>query len=334
MITVDEPHWQSELAAAYTDPQRLLARLGIAAAAVPLAAAPSPFPMRVPESFVRRMRVGDPSDPLLLQVLHSPLEDLPAPGYGTDPVGDLQARASGSTLHKYHGRILVIATGACAIHCRYCFRRHFPYGDFALRQPGLEDILAYLSSHPDIDEVILSGGDPLSLSDERLAPLLETLGAMPQVRRLRLHTRLPVVVGQRVTGALLGLIRRVDAAVVVVIHANHPNELDGGIVTHLRRLAGATALLLNQSVLLRGVNDSTGALTELSHRLFEARVMPYYLHQLDPVAGAAHFQVDDATALRLMEALRARLPGYLVPRLVRERPGAPFKIPLEESIRD
>lgn len=333
MITPDAPHWQSELAGAYTDPEALLARLGIPAQGLAAAGAGGPFPMRVPESFVRRMRMGDPADPLLLQVLHSPLEELPAPGYDTDPVGDLPARATGSALHKYHGRILVVATGACAIHCRYCFRRHFPYGDFALRQPALADILAYLSHHPDIDEVILSGGDPLSLSDERLEPLMETLGALPQIRRLRLHTRLPVVVGQRVTEALLALIRRVEAAVVVVIHANHPNELDGEIKAHLGRLADAAALVLNQSVLLRRVNDDATVLARLSHRLFEAGVMPYYLHQLDPVAGAAHFQVDDTTAVGIMEGLRACLPGYLVPRLVRERPGAPFKIPLEGSIR-
>ncbi len=334
MITPDEPHWQSELAASYTEPQALLARLGIPPEDLAAPGTPSPFPMRVPESFVRRMRAGDPLDPLLLQVLHSPLEDLVTPGYGPDPVGDLPARATGSALHKYHGRILVIATGACAIHCRYCFRRHFPYGDFALRQPGLEDVLAYLASHPEIDEVILSGGDPLSLSDERLEPLLETLGALPQIRRLRLHTRLPVVLGQRVTVGLLNLMRRVEAAVVVVIHANHPNELDDGIRAHLRRLVDAAALVLNQSVLLRRVNDSTEALSDLSHRLFDAGVVPYYLHQLDPVAGAAHFEVDDTTALGIMEGLRARLPGYLVPRLVRERPGAPFKIPLEGSICD
>ena len=330
MITRDGTDWQRELAGAYSEPGDLLARLGIPPEAVATAGG-SGFPMRVPESFVRRMAPGDPDDPLLRQVLETAPEQLEVNGFTADPVGDLAARAAPGALHKYHGRVLIIATGACGIHCRYCFRRAFPYADFAPGRGELDRTLEFLAAHPDIDEVILSGGDPLSLGDDRLAELLAAVSAPAQIRRVRLHTRLPVVVGRRVTPRLLATLEGLDAAVVVVIHANHPNELDVEVSGHLRRLAGACRQLLNQSVLLKGVNDSCEALVELSHRLFDADALPYYLHQLDPVAGAAHFQVDDATALALVDCMRARLPGYLVPRLVREEPGAPFKIPLEAT---
>lgn len=334
MITTDEADWQSELARAHHHPGALLERLGIPPGALPLAALADGFPMRVPESYVRRMRPGDPDDPLLLQVLVRAEEALRPPGFGTDPVGDLASRATASGLHKYHGRLLVVATGACGIHCRYCFRRHFPYGDFTPTDDALAETLAFIADHPDIDEVILSGGDPLSLNDRRLERLLRGFDQVPQLRRLRIHTRLPVVLERRLTPGLLKLFEGLATPLVVVVHANHANELDDAVAERLRALGRACAQLLNQSVLLRGVNDSCEALAALSQRLFESGVLPYYLHQLDPVAGAAHFQVDDTRALDLLDCLRRRLPGYLVPRLVRETAGAPFKIPLQETLTE
>lgn len=293
------------------------------------------FPLLVPRSFLARMRPGDPADPLLRQVLPLGDEAHPAPGFTTDAVGDLHARKAPGLIQKYHGRALLVAAGACAVHCRYCFRRHYPYGDDPRRIEDWEPALTALAADESITEVILSGGDPLMLTDARLAALVARLEAIPYLRRLRLHTRLPIVLPDRVTPDLLALLDSTQLTPVLVVHANHPNELVGDCAEALRLLAtprpaapGSRLTILNQAVLLRGVNDDADVLAELSERLFALGVLPYYLHQLDRVSGTAHFELPEAVGLELLRAVRDRLPGYLVPRYVREISHAAAKAPL------
>jgi len=321
------PVWQRELARAIRDPQELLRVLGLDPALI-LGARPAAadFPLRVPWGYVARMAPGDPDDPLLRQVLPVADELRATPGFGPDPVGDRAAMALPGILHKYPGRVLLTATGACAIHCRYCFRRHFPYADANPATDHWRAALAYIAADDSIREVILSGGDPLTLSDARIAELVTLLAGIAHVARLRIHTRLPVVLPERVTPELVALLARSRFNVVVVIHANHANEIDRTVREALARCASAGITLLNQTVLLRGVNDDAGALCALSETLFAAGVLPYYLHLLDRVEGAAHFEIDDARARSLWSEMNARLPGYLVPRLVRETPGAAGKV--------
>ena len=287
------------------------------------------FPVFAPRSFLARMRPGDEFDPLLRQVL--PLgeeESPPPPGYAADAVGDAAARPVPGLLHKYRGRALLIAAGSCAVHCRYCFRRHYPYGGGPRRLEEWEPAFRYLEGDPTVREVLLSGGDPLMLTDARLAAFVRRLERVPHLSRLRLHTRLPVVLPDRVTGDLLDLLRGTRLAAWVVVHANHPNEIAGDCADALRALASAGPPVLNQAVLLKGVNDDADALCDLAERLADLGVQNYYLHQLDRVAGAQHFEVTDETAAGLVRAMHARLPGYAVPRLVREEAGAAGKTPL------
>lgn len=288
-------------------------------------AAARQFPLRVPCAYVDLMARGDPADPLLRQVLAVEAENEPAPGFGPDPVGESEAAPVPGLLHKYAGRALLVATGACAVHCRYCFRRHFPYQDQMATGSRLDQALTWLTGRPDIDEVILSGGDPLSLPDRRLAELLGELRKIPHLRRLRIHTRLPVVEPARLSARLETLLTPARWQTVLVLHANHSREVSPALEAGLRPLRAAGVTLLNQAVLLQGVNDTPDALVDLGERLFAAGILPYYLHLLDPVAGAAHFEVDEPRARSLHQQVRARLPGYLVPRLVRERAGAPAK---------
>jgi EF-P beta-lysylation protein EpmB len=278
------------------------------------------FSLLVPRGFVRRMRKRDPADPLLMQVLPRRAEQTNAPGYRLDPLEEVQ-RAQGGMLEKYAGRALLIAAEACPVHCRYCFRRNFPYADHLASRNDWQDTFARLARRPDLDEIILSGGDPLSLTNRRLQALLLQLEQLESVTTLRIHTRFPIMLPERIDADLLALLRASRLKCVVVVHCNHANELDQSVATALERLAGAGCLLLNQSVLLRAVNDSADALESLSRELFAQGVLPYYLHQLDRVAGAAHFEVTDTAAHSLIADLRRRLPGYLVPRLVREVPG-------------
>ncbi len=320
------PAWQQELARAISDPAELLAALHLDPAWLPAAqAAARLFPLRVPRGFVARMRRGDPRDPLLRQVLPLAEEHLAAPGFSTDPVGDLAAMASPGVLHKYQGRVLLTATGACAVHCRYCFRRHFPYTESSAGTDHWQAALDYLAQEASLREVILSGGDPLTLSDRRLAEFIRAAAGIAHLERLRIHTRLPVVLPERITPELVRTLSSTRLSTVVVIHANHANEIDDAVIEALARLRAAGVTLLNQSVLLRDVNDSAGALVALSETLFAAGVLPYYLHLLDRVQGAAHFEVPEDEARVLMQQLTSRLPGYLVPRLVREIAGAPAK---------
>jgi L-lysine 2,3-aminomutase len=321
--------WQELWRDAVTDPRELLDLLDLSHRADELVAnADTGFSMRVPRGFVARMKKGDPNDPLLLQVLPQAAELGDVPGFTRDAVGDLAARAGRGVLHKYHGRALLIATGSCAVNCRYCFRRHFPYAEETAAADRWQDAIAELRADATIEEVILSGGDPLSLSTAKLAELTGALETIPHIRRVRIHTRLPIVLPERVDATLLDWLARLPFGRVVVVHANHANELDASVEGAAADLRAAGATVLNQSVLLRGVNDDADALQALSERLFECGVLPYYLHQLDRVRGAAHFEVDDARARALVDRLAARLPGYLVPRLVREIAGAVSKTPL------
>lgn len=323
--------WRRQYRDVITSAHELLAELDLEHLAARLAPDAAGFPLRVTRAFVARMRRGDPNDPLLRQVLPLDEETRPAPGFDLDAVGDLASRDARGVLHKYDGRALLIATGSCAVNCRYCFRRHFPYGEEAAAADGWRGAVAWLQGNPDINEVLLSGGDPWSLSTRKLAELTEALRGIAHLRRLRIHTRLPVVLPARVDADLLEWIDALPWPVVVVIHANHAQELTQDVAEACDALARHGARLYNQSVLLRGVNDSLEALAALSERLFELGVQPYYLHQLDRVAGTAHFEVPDSQALALHQDLRARLPGYLVPRLVREVQGAPSKLPIYDQ---
>jgi EF-P beta-lysylation protein EpmB len=330
------PEWQRQLAEAVRDPVELLRLLHLAPSDLSpgiteasLAAAARDFPLRVPHAFIARMRRADPKDPLLLQVLADPRELLAVPGFVADPLDEASARDVPGLLRKYRARALLVSTGACAVHCRYCFRRHYDYAaDVDADLPRWSGAVAALAADESIDEVILSGGDPLSLGNARLAQLLAQLAALPRLRRIRLHTRTPIVLPARVDDGLVELLAPLRERLVVVVHANHANEIDADTVLALQRLRQVANALLNQSVLLAGINDDVASLAALSRRLFDAGCLPYYLHQLDPVAGAAHFAVPDDAALALHRALNAELPGYLVPRLVREVPGAAGKLPL------
>ena len=323
--------WQSEMADAVRDPAELVALLELDGRWLePARRAAETFPLRVPRGFLARMRKGDPADPLLRQVLPLGEELMTVPGYSRDPVGDMASIAARGLLHKYQGRVLLIATGACGVHCRYCFRRHFPYADETARGGDWGEALDYLRADPSIHEVILSGGDPLTLSDERLAAFARELERIPHIKRLRLHTRQPVVLPSRVDAAFMGWFSACRLQKVVVLHMNHAREMDPALREACARLKQTGAELLNQSVLLKGVNDSADALAELSEALFAAGVLPYYLSLLDPVAGAAHFDVPEPRAVAIMGELRARLPGYLVPKLVREVAGAPSKMPVPD----
>ena len=319
------PAWQSILAQAVKSTDELLRLLEIDPETMNILPLDSDFPLRVPRGFISRMARGDINDPLLRQVL--PLQDemQPGSGYLPDPLDEQQAMQVPGLLQKYKGRALLTTTGACAVHCRYCFRRHFPYNEANPAVDDWEQSIKWIKQNPDVREIILSGGDPLSLPDSRLHALGNRLGELPRLHTLRIHTRLPIVLPERIDDGFLSWIESRKLHIVMVVHCNHPHEIDASVSYAMGRLKQAGVTLLNQSVLLRGVNDSAAILIRLSEALFSAGVLPYYLHQLDRVRGAAHFEVNDATAITLMEEVHAALPGYLVPRLVRELPGEPGK---------
>ena len=320
--------WKNALVNAVRDPAELCALLELPEELHRQAkAAMETFPLRVPRGFVARMEKGNPDDPLLRQVM--PLNDELniVPGYNHDPVGDMAASVQPGILHKYHGRLLMITTGACAIHCRYCFRRHFPYSEENPSRNGWQTSIDYIRNDVSINEIILSGGDPLLLDTRRLKQLGKQLDAIPQLTRLRIHSRLPVVLPERIDAELLDWLGTMRLKPVLVIHANHARELNSEVAKNLDQLHRNGVALLNQTVLLHGVNDDVTVLQRLSERLFELHVQPYYLHLLDKVAGAAHFQVETERAKQLVNGLRRQLPGYLVPTLVREIEGAPNKVP-------
>ena len=319
--------WRDALRSAFRRPDELLAFLNLENERLAWLERP-PFPMLVPRAFAERMRPGDPNDPLLRQVLPDPGELESVPGFVPDPVGDQASRRQRGLLHKYHGRVLLITTGACAVHCRYCFRQTYPYSNDHLDEPAIDRLIAYLTEHDDVEEVILSGGDPLMLDTRRLSSLTDRLANIPHLRRLRLHTRLPIVLPERIDSELLAWIEDLPWPIVIVLHANHAAEFDPAVDAACSRLRSAGVTLFNQAVLLAGINDDVAVLNALMQRSFASGVVPYYLHLLDRVQGAARFERDRHRAMELHEALRRQLSGYLVPRLVREQAGAPYKLPV------
>ncbi len=321
--------WQASMRRAIRDPVELCRALKLPQKfEIGAAGAARQFQVFVPREFLARMRPGDPLDPLLRQVL--PLDDElnAADQFSTDPVGDAEATLCDGLLQKYQSRVLLVVTGRCAVHCRYCFRRHFPYEELPKTADDWSAAIDHIASDVSIDEVILSGGDPLTLGDSRLADLADRLDRIPHLRRLRVHTRLPIMIPSRVTDDLLDWLRATRMTPIVVIHTNHAREIDESVAAAVGRLVDAGIMVLNQSVLLRGVNDSAEALCDLSLRLLDLRVVPYYLHQMDRVAGAAHYEVPIARGRELIEQMRQALPGYAVPKYVQEIAGAPNKVTL------
>jgi len=321
--------WKRALSDAVRDPDELVDLLRLPESLRPGARrAASRFPLVVPRDFLARMRSGDSHDPLLRQVLPLDAEEEEVEGYGSDPVGESGASLLPGLIQKYEGRVLLVAAGTCAINCRYCFRREFPYADVPRGLEAWRPALGQIAADPTVSEVILSGGDPLVLSDGTLERLASELAAIPHLKRLRIHSRLPIVIPERVTESLLSWFRGTRLSPVLVVHANHPAELVGACSRALAKIVEAGVPVLNQSVLLRGVNDDADSLEQLSERLIELRVRPYYLHQLDPVRGAAHFHVREHRGREIVAELRRRLPGYAVPQYVREVPGATSKVPI------
>jgi EF-P beta-lysylation protein EpmB len=319
-------NWQQQLAEAFTDIEELCAYLNLSIEQLPVTKeAAKTFAMKVPRSFAEAIEKGNPHDPLLRQVLPIRDEMQVYPGYSDNPVGDLEAAQEAGVLHKYHGRVLLINTGSCAINCRYCFRRSFPYADLQLGKEKEIAALHYIRENPDISEVILSGGDPLLLSDDRLQRLFRQIAGIAHVKRIRIHSRLPIVLPARITQGLLDVLTQSDKPVVLVVHCNHPHEITARVAEACRSLKQQGIVLLNQSVLLRGVNDNAADLIALSERLFENGVMPYYLHLLDKISGAGHFEVGESEVLELVRQMQAELPGYLVPKLVKEVAGTDSK---------
>jgi EF-P beta-lysylation protein EpmB len=317
------------LAAAITRPEELLNTLELDPKLLPAArAAARRFPLLVPRGYAALMQRSDPNDPLLRQVLPLAEELWDTQGFCADPVGDHASLRAPGLLQKYQGRVLLLTSGACAIHCRYCFRRNFSYGKDRVGSALATGAIDQIARDTSIREIILSGGDPLMLDDRALADLVRRLGRIPHLRRVRLHTRLPIVLPSRVTDGLCRALSTSRLAPVFVMHTNHVRELGVASRSALEQLHNAGITLLNQSVLLRGVNDDAQQLAALSEALFECSVLPYYLHLLDRVSGAAHFDIDQTIAVQILDRLRRLLPGYLVPRLVREVPGGSYKIPI------
>ncbi len=290
--------------------------------------ADSEFPLRLPRAFLERIKKGDPQDPILRQILPHKNEMQAVSGFTDDPVGESGFSPASAVLQKYPGRVLLIVTGACAVNCRYCFRRHFPYSE---QEASLTQAFEWLAQQPSIHEVILSGGDPLTLSQRRLASIHQRLAELPHITRLRIHSRTPIVDPSCITEEFVALFSDPRFQASLVVHVNHPNELTDDVANALMPLRQAGVTLLNQSVLLADINDDVETLTHLSERLFACGILPYYLHQLDKVAGAAHFGVDNQKALTLHQQLRDQLSGFLVPRLVVELAGKQSKTPLIEG---
>lgn len=330
ILTRNDSYWQDNewkkwLSGAFSSPNSLLQHLELAPEQLPYRIlSEHPFRQRVPQPFVDRMEAGNPNDPLLLQVLPRVEESDDVSGYIEDPLGEHESALPG-LLHKYQSRVLVMLATACAVNCRYCFRREFPYSDNKLGKADWATITDYLQQHEEINEVILSGGDPLIANDDYLATFIQQIETVKHIKRLRIHSRLPVVIPQRITTALVELLSSSRLQCVFVTHINHPNEIDELLAKAMQRLHQAGIPLLNQTVLLRHINDNADTLVSLSEKLFDNHIMPYYLHLLDKVKGAHHFDSDEAMAVHLMQQLQRRLAGFLVPKLVREEAGKPHK---------
>ncbi|MCD7985605.1 MAG: EF-P beta-lysylation protein EpmB [Klebsiella quasipneumoniae] len=337
IVTLNTPSredWITQLANVVTSPDELLRLLNVDADEKLLAGreARRLFPLRVPRAFIARMEKGNPDDPLLRQVLTAEEEFIVAPGYSTDPLEEQHSVVPG-LLHKYRNRALLLVKGGCAVNCRYCFRRHFPYAENQGTRRNWQTAMNYIAEHPQLDEIIFSGGDPLMAKDHELDWLMTQLEAIPHVKRLRIHSRLPIVIPARITETLASRFQHSSLQVILVNHVNHANEIDNEFRTAMAMLRQAGVTLLNQSVLLRGVNDNAQTLADLSNALFDAGVMPYYLHVLDRVQGAAHFMVNDDEAREIMRELLTLISGYMVPKLAREIGGEPSKTPLDLGLK-
>lgn len=331
--TWQTPQWQRALSDAFRDAHSLLQHLQLSPEQVGYSEqAAKDFRLLAPASYVANIKPGDPCDPLLRQILPVEAETHMDPGFSADPVGDRQAEVLPGVLHKYRGRALLITTGSCAVHCRYCFRRHYPYSESRASKQQWAPALQYIADDPSIHEVILSGGDPLSLNDRQLSELSRAIAKIPHVKRLRLHTRVPIVLPERVDQALLDWLQAWRGQLVIVVHANHAREISPAVAEAMQRLQQSGAQLLNQAVFLAGVNDDIETQQALSETLISAGVLPYYLHLLDKVSGAAHFDISEARAIEIHQALQKRLPGYLVPRLVREVSGDASKRPVSTAM--
>lgn len=319
-------NWQQQLADAFNTIEDLCRYLHLSPDDLPVsAAATENFPLRVPLSFAACIEKGNPHDPLLRQVLPVDEELFAYPGFSNDPVGDLASATQSGVLHKYHGRVLLINTGSCAINCRYCFRRNFPYSELQLSKQKEDAAIQTLQNDTSISEVILSGGDPLLLSDSRLTKLIQQLDSIKHLKRIRIHSRLPIVLPARITKELICTLSRSPKQIIVIVHCNHANELNDRVIAACNSLKNSGITLFNQSVLLKGVNDDAKVLGELSEQLFGHGIIPYYLHLLDKATGTGHFEVSEAKALTLIRQVQANLPGYLVPKLVKEQAGARSK---------
>jgi EF-P beta-lysylation protein EpmB len=326
----DERHisWQKELANVVTDPKKLLEMLNIEPKKYLLHfKARKLFPVRVPRPFIEKMQQGYFNDPLLKQVMPLSDEFLLSPGFVTDPLAEHESKVEG-LLHKYKHRVLLIVKAGCAINCRYCFRRHFPYADNSPNKLRWQYALDYIQKNKEITEVIFSGGDPLMASDEHLAWLIDNIEKISHVKRLRIHTRLPVVIPKRVTTTLVELLKNTHLKATVVLHINHGNEINKALAEAVEPLRAARIPLFNQSVLLKGINDKADILAELSEKLFDIGIQPYYLHMFDQVQGAAHFDVNEQQAVNIVKELMTILPGFLMPKLVREIAGEANKTPI------
>lgn len=332
-----EPHWQKELANCFTTIESLAEYLQLPAMSAHNCEQHSKarrlFPMRVPRPFADLMEIGNWDDPLLKQVLPNSSEFIATEGFVDDPLQEQSNQQTG-LIHKYQSRVLLILKGACAVNCRYCFRRHFPYKDNHLRQNDLENIYNYIQNDTSLNELILSGGDPLMATNPALQKIVDNLHALPHIKRLRIHTRLPVVIPQRIDNGFLALLQKIQdqnkqLKVIFVFHINHANEIGSALRRKCELLKAQGVLLLNQSVLLKGINDDDDTLCALSESLMDAGILPYYLHMFDPVKGASHFDVNRNQAKSLMAEMIKRLPGFLVPKLVKEIPGQPGKTPID-----
>ncbi|WP_237385381.1 EF-P beta-lysylation protein EpmB [Xenorhabdus sp. Sc-CR9] len=326
--------WLKQLADVITDPSELLQLLSLNTHAILKEGTEARrlFPLRVPRTFLTRMKKGDPRDPLLLQVLTAREEFATTSGFSTDPLEEQQSVVPG-LLHKYRNRALLLVKGGCAVNCRYCFRRHFPYEDNKGNKNNWQIALDYIEQHPEIDEIIFSGGDPLMAKDQELDWLISRIESIPHIKRLRIHTRLPVVIPDRITLSLCNRLALSNLQVIMVTHINHANEIDDAVRESMIRLKQAGVTLLNQSVMLRDINDNADTLADLSNALFNAGILPYYIHVLDKVQGAAHFLVGDEEAKTIMRELLTKVSGYLVPRLTREIGGEPSKTPLDLGLK-
>ncbi len=318
--------WQHEYKSSVSNFEELCDLLNIRLDQLPISlSSHNQFPLRVPKSYIQRMEKSNPNDPLLLQILPIINEQQIVKGFTKDPVGDLQSIKSTGLLQKYEGRALLLATSRCAIHCRYCFRRHFPYSEQNPRHDAWQQALNELENDTSIHEVILSGGDPLVLSDSQLKSLVKKIEAIRHIKRLRIHTRLPVVIPNRICDEMLDWITHTNLKIIVVLHINHAQEINQEFIIKIQQLAKTQCTLLNQSVLLKNINDNSTCLINLSEALFANKILPYYLHTLDKVEGAAHFDVSETRARKLMQEIANQLPGYMVPKLVKEMPGQAAK---------